>query len=178
MPDEIDRHIDSIRSEAHRATTLKEWKSQYAPFDRNPFSPHPLKPLGGPHLDLVAEFSKRALAAHLGEPRLILRGPDDQLYVATLFNPASFRISRQYQDSRKPTWREARIVRRAHQNLIRDGRPAILLGVAYGHHDDHDYAAAEWLVLGNDLFEGSLNYRWGTRDLFARACAQALAKHT
>lgn len=178
MPDEMDRHIDSIRSESRRQATYQEWKSQYSPFGRDPFLRPALTLLESPHLDLVVEFSNRALAAQLGEPRLILRAPDDQLYAATLLDPATFRIGRRYQDSRKPTWREKRLVRRAHQNLIRDGRPGTLLNVAIGHHDDRDNVSGTWFVAGNDFYEGYNNYRWGTRDLFAKACALALARHT
>jgi hypothetical protein len=161
VSDEIDQHIDSIRSDARRQAALREWKSQYAPFSTNPFLTATLKPLEGPHLDLVEEFTKRALAAQLGEPRLILQGPDDQLYAARLFKPSDVRISRQYQSPRKPTWGEMRLVSRAHSNLIRDGRPATELQVEYGHHDSNDYAHGTWFVADNNLYEGSLNYRWG-----------------
>ena len=177
MPDEIDRHLDAIQAEARRQAVIGKWTSQYNPIGTNPVH-QILKPLENPHLDLVEKFSKRALAARLGKPRRILRGPEDMLYEVDPLQLTDVNsVRRDSLNATRPTLREKWLLRRAYGNLIRDSRPATLLELSFSPFSG-DFVSVTWLVAGNELYEDTRNDRWGARDDFAKACAKALAAVT
>ncbi|MCF8783224.1 hypothetical protein [Rhodococcus ruber] len=120
-------------------------------------------------MDVVKDFTSKALAAGIGERRLILTGLDGGLYL--------------FHDSKGPVdgqrkWKEQRQRKSAYQFLTRSGRAALEFSVSSGHHDDVEHTRANWVLFDGKYYEADLNYAWGSRNFFIKACAQTLLHKT
>jgi hypothetical protein len=166
MADDLDGYIDAVRSETQTRAIFAEWMARRERFRTFPWKP--LTPLKCPHLDLLVEFSQRALAVRLGEQRHILTAPDGQLYAFRLFDISKSR------DGKRPAWSVARELRRTSTEIVNDGQIATELSVRLGDHDNPGYVSANWIIAGSAMYEYSFFNTWSDREYFGRACAKSL----
>lgn len=204
MANEIDQHLDSINAARRRAEAERTWLAKYRVRHHNTISPRQLGPVPGPHRDLVAHFAARAVAAGTGHAFLLMTGPDGQLYPARPLPPTAAEVERHWDGPPGPNWmpsfvrrrledrqlreRKADLlqqVERVNDDLRRDGRPATLLKLPTCTHENGVRQLVNLFVAEDDAEDDLYTLvdepvdelgGWGTRDQFAKICAEELAK--
>ena len=182
MSNEIDRQLDSVRAKECDKELFSKWMAQYSVYTG--FSTQCYVPLDCPYLDLALDFSRRARTAQIGEKCLILQGPDHKLYIANHYDPKTVLIQHVISNLpggvklRKPSWRERRLIHDAYDKLIHDGRPARHVHVRSDENDSDSWiVSAGWIIADDDHVYSSNTFQtWGSREDFARACAQTLLR--
>lgn len=178
MPDELDAAMARLAAAAaNPPLDVLQWQREFRAFEHNPFRTlSALKPLTlCPHRDLAEEYSHRALAAGLGEHRLVVRAPDGSLYEAFPYDVSDVWVQPPKFGVKRPAkWSEKPEIRRKIEQLLNASEPGRRLTVGIGGEDDPKQVSATWIVYRGELYENSTNYRWGPRESFVNACAVSL----
>jgi hypothetical protein len=178
MPDELDAAMARFaEAAANPPLDVWQWQREFVAFENNPFRTlAALNPLARcPHRDLAEEYSRRVLAAGLGEHRLVVRAPNSSLYEAFPYNVSDVRVKPQKFGATRPAkWSEKPEIRQKLEKLLNASEPGQRLTVGFGSTDHPEEVSATWIVYKGELYENSVNYRWGSRQYFVNACAVSL----
>jgi hypothetical protein len=199
MSEDLDEQLRLINEKRVDEDRKRAWASQYlVGRGTGPVSMNGLVPLASPHLDLVMDFCRRARAAEIGTPCLLLSGPDKLFYSAKLITFADVKIERHgyaplpgadiiplgwrlWWDERKRKADNRVLFERANQvnaALRRDGLIALELQLPTGTHDEGYVNTVRCYLADERLYLPANNsgLRWGERAELTKQCAAVLSR--
>lgn len=194
MLDGLDENLRLIHNKRARELHTAVWASGYAVGRKGAVSLSELTELESPHLDLVADFCRRSVAAKAGISCVLLSGPQESLYSARFIDFTEVQADRRpgYRPSglgmlshwlkgrheRKLKARNLALaseVEKVNNALLRDGACAKAMKVPLGTCTDGVPNTITVYVVAGRLYRcRNAEDQWGDRADLARQCATML----
>jgi hypothetical protein len=194
MLDGLDENLRLIHNKRARELHTAVWASGYAVGQKGAVSLSELTELESPHLDLVTNFCRRAVAAKVGISCVLLTGPQESLYSARFidfnevqmerrhgYRPAGLGVLSQWLKGRHERKLKARDlalaceVEKVNNALLRDGACAKAVKVPLGTCTNGVPNTITVYVMAGRLYRcRNAEDQWGSRAELARQCASML----